>query len=433
MVLGDNTNEVTWAGPSLSGSLNNEYTVLWDGTLGVPYLWSGLNNNNTESLRRNGIVLNAGPSGPLSGNNPISYGNTDNSNAFWIGNMSDQGPAFTGLLGEMAVYTSTLTPTQIQQIQSYYALKYGLTLNQTSPYNYLASNGTTIVWNATANSGYNNNIAGIGLDNNGMLNQKQSRSVNTTGNGNMLTIGLGTIAISNAANTASFGADKSYLVWGDNGGSVTGGDNSTDLPAGYVSRVNRLWKAQVTGMGVGQVQVQLDLTGISHAGTTSGNFKLLIKRGGSNSSVLNESGATYVPVAATSYAGGIVTFDGVSFQDGDVFALVDSSGSMLAAAATKMSAVSTAAKAGNDLPTGSIAPNPFRNSLTIRFSEPGAGPVVMSLVNTNGQEVRQRTWTAAAGENVVEWNGLERLTPGIYVLTIKGNDRTVSYKVVKIE
>jgi len=426
MTLG--SNQVTWAGPSISLGAYNEVTSAV-GTVvpGVPYLWSGLNNNSTETLRRNGLLLND----LLPLNNPISYGNTNSSNAFVIGNINSAN--FTGLLGDMAVFTSTLTDIQIQKVQSYYAIKYGLTLDQSTPYNYLASNGA-VIWNATANSSYSNNIAGIGQDNAGMLNQKQSRSVNTTGKGNMLTIGLGTIAATNAANSNSFSANRSFLVWGDNGGNVTGGDNTTDLPGGYLSRVNRLWKAQVTGTGVGPVQVQFDLNGITHAGTASSDFVLLIKRGGSNSSVLNESGATYVPVPAASYASGIVTFNGVSFQDNDIFALIDDPGTgLLATMTARMSTGKTIASEEKEQPIASVAPNPFRNSLTIRFSMPDAGPVVMSLVNMNGKEVKQRLWTAAAGENVMQWDNLGELPPGFYVLTIKGSGRIVSYKLVKTE
>jgi hypothetical protein len=38
-----------------------------------------------------------------------------------------------------------------QQIESYLALKYGLTMDQTIPYSYLASDGTTMMWNSDSN------------------------------------------------------------------------------------------------------------------------------------------------------------------------------------------------------------------------------------------------------------------------------------------
>ena len=53
------------------------------------------------------------------------------------------------------------------------------------------------IWNGVANSAYHNDVAGIGRDDASALAQRQSASINT---GNVLTIGLGTIAPDNASN-----------------------------------------------------------------------------------------------------------------------------------------------------------------------------------------------------------------------------------------
>ena len=84
-------------------------------------------------------------------------------------------------IAEIIYYTSEDTGTGRQQIESYLALKYGITLDQTTETDYLASDGTTKMWDATGTttSGYNNNIFGIGRDDNSGLNQKVSKSVNT--------------------------------------------------------------------------------------------------------------------------------------------------------------------------------------------------------------------------------------------------------------
>ena len=57
-----------------------------------------------------------------------------------------------------------------------------------------------MIWNGTTNATYRNNIAGLGRDDLSILNQKQSRSVNTASSGNLVTIGLGAIAADNASN-----------------------------------------------------------------------------------------------------------------------------------------------------------------------------------------------------------------------------------------
>ena len=120
---------------------------------------------------------------------------------------------FGGEIAEVLLYDADQkTAATEARIASYLALKYGVTLS----HNYLASDATTIFWDVAANAGSNNNIAGIGRDDASRLVQRQSRSQRS----NLVTMGLGnTIAATNTTNTASFSADKQFLVWGDNGAS----------------------------------------------------------------------------------------------------------------------------------------------------------------------------------------------------------------------
>ena len=150
-------------------------------------------------------------------------------------------------LPEIIMYNFNLNTTQRSQVNTYLAIKYGITLNQTVATDYLASNGTTILWNATTNTGYNNNIAGIGRDDmggtaNSGLNQKQSQSVNS---GSQVVMALGTAAASNQANANTIASDKQFFTWGDDNGSLT-----TQVATGnsnYLYRFTRIWKTQNTG------------------------------------------------------------------------------------------------------------------------------------------------------------------------------------------
>lgn len=149
-------------------------------------------------------------------------------------------------IAEFIIYKRELTEFEIQKIESYLAIKYGVTLDQnTANNNYYASNGT-VLWNSTANTGYRNNITGIGRDDASALNQKQSRSIN---NGSIITIYKGNsytagFPTENNLNTNNFSSDGSYLVFGDNNGGLVMnncGDN------GRVVRINRAWKMIATG------------------------------------------------------------------------------------------------------------------------------------------------------------------------------------------
>ncbi|MEZ4959932.1 MAG: DNRLRE domain-containing protein, partial [Saprospiraceae bacterium] len=162
------------------------------------------------------------------------------------------GPLWIGNIPEIIVFPTNLTTTQVNQVNSYLAIKYGITLDQTSPLNYIASNGTTIFWNGTTNSGHKNNIAGIARDDLSSLNQKQSKSSNA---GLQVVIGNGgTIATDNASNLQDFLIDKSALVWGDNAGSVAAW-TATGAPLGS-QIVTRTWKVQETGV-VGTVRIRV--------------------------------------------------------------------------------------------------------------------------------------------------------------------------------
>ncbi|WP_372745507.1 GEVED domain-containing protein [Lutibacter sp.] len=125
-----------------------------------------------------------------------------------------------GKITEIISYGATNTTLGQQKIQSYLAIKNGVTLGADgqATQNYIDSAGN-IIWNTTANLGYNYDIAGIGRDDNSKLNQKQSKSVNDT---NAITIGLNEIAATNSANTNTFTTDKDFLVWGHNNAALSG-------------------------------------------------------------------------------------------------------------------------------------------------------------------------------------------------------------------
>jgi hypothetical protein len=212
-------------------------------TLNVALLWSFLAQDAEQSIRRDGLPL---ASNALA---DISYAFTNAPNRY-IGRATSAG-YFGGDVGEIVGYGTGLTVDQVQQIESYLAIKYGKTIDQTMARDYLASDGTTVLWSGTTNGGYGNNIAGIARDDDSLLNQKQSKSGNP---GFQIAMGHGnTIAVRNAFNTNNFSTNRSALVWGDNGLSVTNW-TSTGAPTNR-QILARTWKVQETGV-VGSVKVQ---------------------------------------------------------------------------------------------------------------------------------------------------------------------------------
>lgn len=160
---------------------------------------------------------------------------------------------FNGDIAEVILYHSTtggdMLNADLAKIHSYLALKYGITLDQATAQNYINSAGS-VIWDAvTTNTGYNNHIAGIGRDNTGSLNQKQSRSVNA---GSQVLISTTGLANSNATNTSAL-TNEQFLIWGDNGLAKAPTVAIAGI-SGVSSRFAAIWKVQNTN-SVGTVRV----------------------------------------------------------------------------------------------------------------------------------------------------------------------------------
>jgi uncharacterized repeat protein (TIGR01451 family) len=217
-------------------------------TVNTPYVLRYTRNSSggARANVRNGLQVGSDTNTGLNKTNGVGYPRIGNTTA-GAGEES-----WDGDIAEVIVYQSTLTPAQYQQIESYLAIKYGITLDQTTLTDYLASDGTTKVWDAHANTTYNNDIAGIGRDDASELDQRKSRSIN--GNDPLL-----------VDNSAAFGADKSFLVWGNNNGAVS---LTAAYNGGSNNRLVRVWKVAETGT-VGTVKVILPRSAVVNAGLRS--------------------------------------------------------------------------------------------------------------------------------------------------------------------
>jgi len=169
---------------------------------------------------------------------------------FSIGDLVDNNESFNGHITEVIYYPWNLSTLERSKVQSYLAIKYGITLDQTVATDYIASDAT-VIWNATTNAAYNNDIAGIGTDEISALTQKQTKSVNTDA---IVTIGLGSIDATNAANANTFTADKNFLVWGND--NVSTAVVNTGIPSSFSEKIIRNWLVNETG-AVGNTLVQI--------------------------------------------------------------------------------------------------------------------------------------------------------------------------------
>ncbi|WP_458627468.1 LamG-like jellyroll fold domain-containing protein [Winogradskyella sp. PC D3.3] len=191
---------------------------------------------------------------------------------YWLGkNKSDSSGSFNGRIAEIITYASRQSDSERAKIESYLAIKYGITLGVNGiSQNYVDSN-SHIIWDTAANLNYNFDIAGIGKDDalaSSLLNQKQSKSAN---NNIDVTIGLGTIEPTNSANSSVFSVDKSFLIWGNNNGDINdpgaSADRIIDLGPGIQTKLrltDKKWKIVETGGDVSDVLLSIPSAAFSN-------------------------------------------------------------------------------------------------------------------------------------------------------------------------
>ncbi len=290
---------------------------------------------NTQALSGNDIMValaGAAFSTGSVGNTNRSLTNSDN----YLGQSPAATERFNGQIAEIIVYNEPQSASERQRVESYLALKYGITLSNDNdgdgtPFeaaginegDYVASDELTVFWDAGANASYHNNVTGIVRDDGSDLKQKQSKSSNADA---LVTMGLDDDTNgpeqTNSANSGSFQADLSALVWGHDGEALYDNDENIDFdPVQVASRLNREWRVQETGT-VGTVVVQFDvsnLEGLQGPGTSDESQIVLLVDNDSDFS----AGASLVLQASVTNNDGLVNFR-VDFNDGQYFTLASS-------------------------------------------------------------------------------------------------------------
>ncbi|TXE18508.1 choice-of-anchor D domain-containing protein [Psychroserpens burtonensis] len=239
--------------------------------------------------------------------NDISKYKMINNGRFWLGRSQYWNGSFDGRIAEVITYGARQSDVNLTQernrVQSYLAIKYGITLgvNGTTQ-DYVNSDGN-VIWDQSTDSGvYNYDIAGIGRDDASELNQKQSRSVNDDFDGadpitsrtqGILTMGLNDIYNTNrdhiSSNPTTFD-DKQFLVWGNNGANLNLAATtvSVNMSAGVspalttnvsFTAMQRVWKVEETGGDIPSVKVRIPQSAIRNI-TPPGSFYMFVSSTG---------------------------------------------------------------------------------------------------------------------------------------------------------
>ncbi len=149
-------------------------------------------------------------------------------------------------VGEVIVYPTEIIGTNRNKIETYLAIKYGITLDQSISQNYTLSN-TGTAWNSAIAGLYKKDITGIARDDASSLSQVKSQSVNNAGD-----IIVGTIGV--------IGTNYQSLLW-SNDGTATGSWVATDAPTGY-QRITREWQFQEKNGNIGNAKIAYPLASV---------------------------------------------------------------------------------------------------------------------------------------------------------------------------
>lgn len=203
-------------------------------------------------------------------------------------------------LAETILYNASLSSTNVSKIESYLAIKYGITLNNSgggTAGDYTSSAGTT-VWDASVGSAYHNAVIGIARDDNSGLLQKQSHQSDDS-----TRIYLSSLQTTNAANTGTFSGDGQFVMIGNNAQPLkqASGDNEFPTGMGIYSRISREWKITNTNFdGTFSLDIKPNTSPI-----TASDLRILIDDDG------DFTNATMYSPTIT-YSGGVISVSGIS-------------------------------------------------------------------------------------------------------------------------
>ncbi|NRA62494.1 MAG: hypothetical protein HRU25_16650, partial [Psychrobium sp.] len=200
-----------------------------------------------------------------------------------------------GLLSELIVFDEVLNDTDRHIIESYLAVKYGITLNPVQDtlgsstgnngYDYLNSAGN-VIWQSDASDVFKYNVAGLGRDDARQLDQRISRSVNYA---SVLTMATDTdfTSLNLATSRPGFNGNRDYILWATDkssvdaeyGNKVAIESTLNNNPQGIKSRANRNWQVQLTnedGSNANNLSLEFDLNAMLDVGSVEKKSLLLM-------------------------------------------------------------------------------------------------------------------------------------------------------------
>ncbi|PRX57448.1 T9SS type B sorting domain-containing protein [Flagellimonas meridianipacifica] len=256
-------------------------------------------------------------------------------------NSNDSNRNLTGDVAEILLADFSMSANQRQRVESYLAIKYGITLSNGTQlgsigghatYNYLAADGS-IIWQADPI--YQHDIAGLGKDRfkdtgGGLslryyIDQRISKSVNSDAIVTMSTnsdfstdnLDLTRTTIDGQITGSLNPYEHNYLIWANDNQTIN--QSNIELPVGIDSRIEREWRVQAVRSAsnpIANVSVRINLSSSDILSNGSCTLKLLIDNdldGNFATGPITQIDATSIDLAGNVY------FDNVNFNHLEVF------------------------------------------------------------------------------------------------------------------
>lgn len=289
---------------------------------------------------------------------------------------------------ESIIYNRMLSSRERQKVDTYLALKYGVTLDQTIPTSYVSSDGQ-VVWDAVANAEFSHHIFGMCND---TISKFYSTKASNAEEKNLVIIKTDSIE------------SMSYVVCGDDNNAL-----KYIRKEGQPKRLGRTWKIMTTGNTPQSVTIKFDAERIEEA------FPL-------------EDGEHYwLAINDTAYKKSAdlgsrkAQFGNVPLRDGMTFTIV-------AAKGDEQPEIEETQEDKSSIYAVAVTPNPTTDghvNLRIRLREEAA--VKVSLYGLDGHQ-----YATMSSSNSDFYNVTVTLpSVGIWVATVESGDGKQSYKLIR--
>ncbi|AKQ40347.1 hypothetical protein AS87_08525 [Riemerella anatipestifer Yb2] len=151
---------------------------------------------------------------------------------------------FSGAIAEVIFYDRVLSLVEMQQVASYLAVKYSVSLNQLEYKNYYNSQGK-VIWDYKEHKNFNQNITALGRDDKGNLLQPKSQNSNSE---KLVAMALQPLESSEIPNDY-------FVFWSDNGGGLQFKKQAEGQPDG----IGRKWRLDYTATKEAKLHTQFSL------------------------------------------------------------------------------------------------------------------------------------------------------------------------------